>query len=304
MNSIPKTAFILQIHKNPNQVNKFIKQLISEDQADVFVHLDKKNFGLFNGEIIKDPHVKVLRNSNTCEWGDISQVDTTLLLLREVLSTNNNYDFVCLRSGQDLLVKDGFKDFLLNNKDKIFLANRKMSIEEIAFMKMHWPKITRKRYTSAHPMRIYRRLLLILYRKGINLSPNISFWPEDYLLYKGSQWFTIPLEVAKYIIKLVDENEWYYTFFKNSLVPDESFFHTLIMNSHYKDDVVNNNLFFLKWGEKFSERNSPQYLTSEYIESIEKTDCFFARKFDEQIDNSVIEYFSNAFKFDKNKLGT
>ena len=50
------------------------------------------------------------------KWGDISQIDATILLLKKVLDTQKSYDFVCLRSGQDLLVKNGFRDFLLNNK--------------------------------------------------------------------------------------------------------------------------------------------------------------------------------------------
>ncbi len=43
MSAAQKTAFILQIHKNPGQVNKFIHQLISNDQADVYIHIDKRN---------------------------------------------------------------------------------------------------------------------------------------------------------------------------------------------------------------------------------------------------------------------
>ena len=54
MNSLPRTAYILQVHKNPNQVNKFIKQLITGEQADVFVHIDKKNFEAVNNQILKD----------------------------------------------------------------------------------------------------------------------------------------------------------------------------------------------------------------------------------------------------------
>lgn len=41
--TVPRTAYILQIHKNPDQVNGFINQIISEEQADVFVHIDKKH---------------------------------------------------------------------------------------------------------------------------------------------------------------------------------------------------------------------------------------------------------------------
>lgn len=302
MNSTKRTAFILQIHKNPEQVNKFINQLISNDQADVFIHIDKRNYKEISELIVKNTNVKIIGQSVNCEWGDISQVDATILLLREVLASQDKYDFVCLRSGQDLLVKDGYKEFLLHSYEQIFLNIREMDKSIIGFMKINWPKITRKRYTSTHPIRIYRRILLSLYKMGINILPNKNKWPKDYQFYKGSQWFSIPYETAKYIIEFLDKNAWYYKFFENTLVPDESFFHTLIMNSHYKKQVVNCNHMFLKWGETLKERNSPKDLTSKDIKLIEESHDYFARKFDEKVDNTVIDYFTNKVKFGVSKI--
>ncbi|MED4204735.1 beta-1,6-N-acetylglucosaminyltransferase [Neobacillus mesonae] len=299
MSSKPRTAFILQIHRSPNQVNMFLKQLIAEDQADVFIHIDKKCYEQIKGEIIPHPNVTVLSESINCEWGDISQVDATLLLLKEVLAANKNYDFICLRSGQDLLVKEGLKDFLQVHPEKIFMTYRKMNNGELGLMKINWPKFTRRRYTTIHPIRLYRRLLISLYRKGINLFPNMGMWPSEFSFYKGSQWFTIPLEVACYMLAFLEENRWYYSYFKNTLVPDESFFQTLIMNSPYKDKVMNNNLFFFKWGKTLSERNSPQDLTSLDIHTIKNSDRFFARKFDDSTDYAVIQYFAERIKLER-----
>lgn len=297
MNDSLRTAFILQIHNNPEQVNLFIQQLISEDQADVYVHIDKKSFHQLSGKILDHPNVKVLEQSIDCEWGDISQIDTALLLIKEVLASQKQYDYVCLRSGQDLLVREGFKDFLTENKGKIFIRLKDMSRESLGFMKMRFPKVTRKRYTSAHPFRVYRRMLIALYGKGINLSPNLNTWRKEYSFYKGSQWFTIPYDVAAYMIDFLEKNEWYYRYFKNTLVPDESFFHTLIMNSPYKDQVVSENLYFLEWGKQLKDRNSPQYLTMDEVSLIEESNQFFARKFDQTIDSEIIEYFTSNVVF-------
>jgi hypothetical protein len=297
-----RTAYILQIHKNPEQVNKFIQQLIADDQADVFVHIDKKSVEKLNGKIIKSPNVIVLEHSISCDWGDRSQIDTTILLLREVLATKRTYDYVCLRSGQDLLVKDGFKEFLLENKGKIFMNFRDVGKKELVGMEINWPKITRRRYNNAHPFRVCRRIIYDFYMRGINLLPNTNYWPKDYTFYNGSQWFTIPLEVASYIIDFLDENEWYYKFFERTLAPDEWFFQTLIMNSPFKSDVVKDNLLYLRWGETFIDRGSPVYLTMEDIPLIENSNDYFARKFDKDVDYSVIEYFTNKFTFSGKEL--
>ncbi|QOY34910.1 beta-1,6-N-acetylglucosaminyltransferase [Anaerobacillus isosaccharinicus] len=301
MDSNLRTAYILQVHKNPDQINKFINQLISDEQADVYVHIDRKSFNQLKGKIVDSPRVKILTQSISCDWGDISQVDTTLLLLREVIASKIEYDFVCLRSGQDLLIKDGFKDYLMENKDKIFITLRDVSWKNLGLMEMNWSKMTRKRYTTAHPIRIYRRIMQTLYRSGINISPNTKPWPKDYSFYVGSQWFTIPFDVASYIMKFLDENEWYRDYFENTMCPDEWFFQTLIMNSHYKENVVNNNLFYFNWGATFSDRNSPLDLTMEDMSAMEESGQYFARKFDEKVNPDIINYFANKTTFARRK---
>lgn len=298
MSATPRTAYILQIHKNPNQVNEFLNQLVSDDQADIYIHIDKRHYEELNGEILKNPSVRVLERSIICEWGDISQVDTTILLLREVLASGNQYDFVCLRSGQDLLVKNGFKNFLLENKGKIYMDFINITWKNEGAIRLNWPKVTRQRYTTAHPFRIFRRMIKYFYDRGMKIFPNKNFWPEDYDFYCGSQWFTIPFEAAKYIINFLDENKWYRKYFENTYTPDEWFFHTLLMNSRFKSNIVKNNLLYLRMGENLSERNSPVYLTSDDIHSIERSNHFFARKFDEKIDPSVIQYFTSKIRFE------
>ncbi|MBZ5749691.1 beta-1,6-N-acetylglucosaminyltransferase [Metabacillus rhizolycopersici] len=299
MNSIvPRTAYILQIHKNPNQVNKFINQIITEEQADVFIHIDKQNYNEINEKILKSPNVKVLKESINVRWGDISQIDATVLLLKNVFDTQKKYDFVCFRSGQDLLVKNGFKEYLLNNKNKIFMtaSHIKRSSLDASFLDVSWPRLTRKQYNTFNPFRILRRVIMGLYGKGLNIFPNPYKLPENFSFYHGSQWFCIPIGVVKYIIEFLDQNKWYYLAFENALCPDEWFFQTLIMNSTYKDLVENNNLLYIKWGETFKTRNHPKILTMNDIDSIESSNQYFARKFDENVDKSVLEYYTDRVR--------
>ncbi|WP_462411177.1 beta-1,6-N-acetylglucosaminyltransferase [Neobacillus sp. Marseille-QA0830] len=301
MNTSQRTAYILQVHKNPEQVNMFIEQLISEESADVFVHIDKRSYENMYPKIIKSPSVKVIEQSIICEWGDISQVTTTILLLREVLRTNIQYDFVCLRSGQDLLVKNGFKEFLMDNKNNLFLSLKEVNSKNLGLLKIKFPKVTRRRHPVLHPYRIFRRFLQTMYRKGINLLPNRNYWPKEFTFFRGSQWFTIPYEAAQYIIDFLDQNEWFYRFFKNALIPDEWFFTTLIMNSHFKKNVVNNNLVFLMMGEGF-DSNSPRFLRMEDKNLISESGQFFARKFDQNIDNSIIEYYAKTVRYIQSEI--
>jgi hypothetical protein len=296
---IPRTAYILTIHKNPDQVNKFIKQIVVDDNADVFIHIDKKSYDNLFFKIVKHPNVKVLKESIDVKWGDITQVDATNLLLEEVISTGVKYDFVCFRSGQDLLVKNGFKGFLMENKEKIFMNAYSVNKNEphAAFVNVSWPISSRRLYLNPfHPIRLFRRLIQVCYGVGLNLFPNPYNLPDSYSIYNGSNWFCLPLKVAKYINRFLKENEWYYKAFENSLCPDEFFFQTLIMNSEFKTDVIDNNLMYIKFGETLKGRNNPVTLGMEHIDIIKESNKFFARKFDENTDVLVIDYYSNEVR--------
>jgi hypothetical protein len=297
--SLSRTAYILTIHKNPDQVNKFIKQIVPEGKADVFIHIDFKYYNTLSKKIVKHPNVTILKESIDVKWGDISQVDATNILLKEVIATGNEYDYVCFRSGQDLLVKNGFKNFLLNNKSKIFMNAYYVDRKEphAAFANVSWPISSRRLYLNPfHPNRLLRRVIQVFYGLGVNLFPNRNRLPENFSIYNGSNWFCIPIKVAKYIIKFLEENEWYYKAFENSLCPDEFFYQTIIMNSEFKSDVIDNNLMYIKFGETIKGRNNPITLKMEHIDIIKDSNKFFARKFDENIDKPVIDYFTNAVK--------
>ncbi|MED1205213.1 beta-1,6-N-acetylglucosaminyltransferase [Heyndrickxia acidicola] len=294
-----KTAYILAIHKNPEQVNKFIMQMVSENQGDVYIHIDKKSFDEIKDRIIKHPNVFILRKSIEVIWGDITQVDATLLLMKEVMKKGIPYNQICFRSGQDLLVKNGFSEFLFQNSDKIFMNAYPVDKKEphAAFANVKWPRFARKLYINPlHPKRLFRRSIMVLYGYGVNLLPNRYILPKVFELFNGSNWFCMPLEAVKYIIEFIEKNDWYYKAFIDSLCPDEFFFQTLIMNSHFKSQVVNDNLMYIQFGVSLKSRNNPVTLRMEHISTIQSSNQFFARKFDQQVDSPVIEFFSEKVK--------
>jgi len=113
-----RIAYILQVHKNPGQVNKFIRQIAEVRQSDIYIHVDKKSAGAVSQQILKGRNIKIMEESLDVAWGDISMVDATLLLLRNFKKLPE-YDFVCLKSGQDLLVSTGIREYLAEHKNKI-----------------------------------------------------------------------------------------------------------------------------------------------------------------------------------------
>ena len=289
-----RMAYLLQVHKNPDQVSRFIRQIGEDGDPDIYVHIDRKSGRAVLQGIPNGWNIKIMKESLSVTWGDISQVDATLYLLRNLGKSLREYDFVCFKSGQDLLVNKGLRDHLAKNKNKIFMNVKQIGNNDprTYFWNLKWPRFTKARYDSVlHPYRIARSGLIRLYRAGINPVPNQNRLPDYYVLYRGSSWFIMPGEVADYIVRYLDQNQWYYEAFKDALCPDESFFQTLIMNSPYAGDVINDNLTYLRFGRSYRDNNHPVTLTIKDLPEIEASGKFFARKFDDDIDKEVIEYF-------------
>ena len=160
------------------------------------------------------------------------------------------------------------------------------------FWKIKWPKIARKQYDAPlHPFRMLRAVLIRLYKLGINAMPNPNKLPFN--VYRGSEWFCIPGYIAEHILAFIEKNEWYYEAFKNALASDEYFFQTIIMNSPFAKDNVCNNLTHIRFGQTHRDKNHPVILTMNDVTEIESSGKFFARKFDEDVDSTVIDYFCN-----------
>lgn len=60
MKGTAKTAFMLLVHNHPEQLNKFLMQLVEEEAADVFIHIDAKSDASMRERIIRHPHITIL----------------------------------------------------------------------------------------------------------------------------------------------------------------------------------------------------------------------------------------------------
>ena len=109
-------------------------------------------------------------------------------------------------------------------------------------------------------------------------------------LYKGTQWFGITSELRDYIIEYLQDNEWYIKAFKNSLCGDEIFFHTIIYNSKFRENIYQDydksNICYqaLRYIDWKTGPDYPRILNENDFEKIKDTECIFARKFDENLD--------------------
>ena len=293
-----RLAHILLVHKNPEQVNAFVRQIAGDGGADVYIHVDAKCHEAMVRAIVSGGSVSVLKERVQVTWGDFNVIEATLRLLRAVRASGKAYDFISLNSGQDLLVRDGLREYLAANRNRVFMSARRIGPgdPQNSAWKIRWPRVTRNLYDSPfHPYRLLRAGLVRLYTFGLNLRPNPLALPEGWNFYCDAQWLCMPGVTADYILDYVGQNPDYCRLFQDSLAPDEFFFTTLIMNSPYAAQVTGSHLTHLNFGRTLRDKNHPVVITTEDIPTIEDSGRFFARKFDQAVDEEAIRYFSDRY---------
>ena len=85
---------------------------------------------------------------------------------------------------------------------------------------------------------------------------------------------------------------------KKTIHADETLFQTIIMNSPFRDRVINNNYRYVEWS-KIKENGNPRVLTSNDYQKIVNSQMHFARKFDIEADEKILDMIDDYLKQDK-----
>ena len=95
--------------------------------------------------------------------------------------------------------------------------------------------------------------------------------------YGKSMFWMLSIDAAMYVVNTVENDPNLVNFFKYSWASDEFTFQTILLNSAYKDKVVNDNYRYIDWS---LGGPNPKMLDEHDYESIKKSDMLFARKLD------------------------
>ena len=102
---------------------------------------------------------------------------------------------------------------------------------------------------------------------------------------KGGQWFSITHDAALYVL---DSQKLINKIFRWTISADEIFLQTVIFNSEFKDSIDNNTLRYIDWN-----RGSPYTFREDDYDVLINSNCFFARKFDINTDERIINLIYN-----------
>ncbi len=270
-----------------------LKKLINffDDDFSILIFLDKKsNFS--------DEEVEILRNSKNVvyvtrlfnvNWGGPKQLKSRLILAEEALKFPD-LEYFHFITGQDFPIKSCsyIKEFLKANKGKEFIG-----ISELPHEK--WKGnggLDRLRYYYFHDYinyktRIGKRILkgLLFIQKLLRINRKIQEgFPK---LYGDSPFWTLSYSCLKYIIDYTKQNPMFLKRFEFCFAATEIYFHTIIMNSPFKEQVVNNNLRYIDYQHR--NNYSPAFLDETDFEKLFASDALFARKIRYPTSEKLIE---------------
>lgn len=300
-----KHAYLIIAHNNWKQLSLLLS-VLDDERNDIYIHIDKKSKNVPIDSLrksVKKSKLHIYRKFKIY-WGHFSQVECELYLFEK--TSKNKYFRYHLISGADLPIKsqDYIHDFFEKNADYEFVhydtEERLKNDHEIGRRTRiyHFLQKYRRRYKINFINEIFtflERILLL-----IQIICHVDRLRNSKMKIKyESQWVSITDDLVQYILK---NRKVIYKLFKFSNCADELFIQTLIYNSKYRyrlydekfDNSIDANKRLIDWSR--GRNGNPYVWTILDKKVIDESECLFARKFDEIIDEEIIKYIISKVK--------
>ncbi|MCF7623648.1 MULTISPECIES: beta-1,6-N-acetylglucosaminyltransferase [Bacillaceae] len=277
-------VYLIMAHNNSLQLKKLVEKLDYKNNSFV-IHFDLNGSEIeYNilQEMFGNKKNVFFSKRNKCYWGDISLVDATIECLKAAYQNDITFDYAVLISGQHypIMKNEQIENHLVNANNNNFMSYFKIPAKEWAnenggidrIIYYHFNKHPRKRFSKKRIM--YKGFSRLLKKLGVSRKPVLDINK----FYGGSQWWCLTNESCAYILSFVKTRVDVYDYFKHVLIPDEIFFQTILLNSKFKDKIINNNLTYMDWG--IGPATSPITLDETHYDELKKSKNLWARKFD------------------------
>ena len=261
-----RVAHLILTYTDPYQTEKMIRHMAHSD-FDFYIHVDKK-FDIDPHLYLQDiPNVYFINNRMDVKWAGFNTVLATFGCIKEIVGTGINYDFINFLSGQDYPLKSAeeLRDFFFQNRGKEFLSYRDIKNDwKEGLVRMQKYYLTNFSFKGKDQL-----------EKIINFFMPARKIPYDLHPYGKSMFWMLSPDAAMYVAQRVQNDLKLVDFFSLCWGSDEFVFQTILLNSPYKDNVVNNNYRYIDWSKGGP---NPKVLDVDDFSSIKKSNMLFARK--------------------------
>lgn len=286
-----KHAFLIMAHNGLEQL-ELLMRAIDHIDNDIFIHIDKKSSNIPYENLRKCCRYSqvYIYSEIKIYWGDYSQTECELYLLEKAYE-KKKYRYYHLLSGADMILvtQDYFHDFFEKNNGTEFV-NIDHEILDRRFYE--W-------FQVYHPVQKYIRrwnnravqlffwkiaAILILLQRALDIN---RIKDQKVVFQKGANWFSITDDLVREVLR---KKNWIKLTFRSTRSSDEIFLQTILVNSPMKSNINKQgkkefrNLRYIDW-----DRGSPYVFRKNDFEELMASECLFARKFDLQVDDKIIE---------------
>ena len=273
-------AYIVSAYKLPEQLIRLVLKLNS-DTSHFFIHVDRKTddatWRRMSTALSRFSNVHFLPR-HRCYYGGFGHVRATIKAISEIIRRRLPFDYTILLTGQDYPIRS-------NEQIDVFFRRQEGQsfMEYFTLPHTEWDHGGIDRITSWH-LRFDRSHFRIPGRSGTTFQRRFPALQ----LYGGSAYWCLSRECTEYVYRFLQEQRSYARFFKYVDVPEEIFFHTILLNSQFSQRVVNDDLRFLEWRDP-AVAGGPAVLGKEDLGRIINSSKLFARKFDVTQDAEILD---------------
>ena len=263
-----RIAHLILTYTDPKQTERTIRMMYHKN-FDFYIHVDKKfdiSSYLFLSVL---PNVFFIKKRADVRWSGFSTVKATFQCIKEIVDTGIDYKYINFLSGQDYPIKPAnfINDFFVQHTGKEFLSYRDIRNDWTeGLIRMEKYFFSDHNFTGKYFLENLVTRLLPKRKIPYNMHP-----------YGKSMFWMLSPGAAMYVVNKVEHDRKLMKFFALSWASDEFVFQTILLNSPYKDKVVNNNYRYIDWSKGGAR---PKLLDETDINNIAKSGMLFARKFD------------------------
>jgi hypothetical protein len=215
--------------------------------------------------------------SKNALWGGYSLVDAELRGIAALLEQNQEWEFFINLSAQDFPLRSqrDIHDFLRDHRGKDFL--------KIADQRQHRPDTLHR--IDHYVTETAQELLC----EPVKTRPYL----DNVTPYIGNQWMILSRAFCEFVSHSPEVDR-FKAFYRHTLIADEGFFQTVIMNTSYQGQIVNDDKRAIDWIPMGDIKLRPRDYTVDDADALQQSEHLFARKFDETIDSDILDILERA----------
>jgi hypothetical protein len=316
--ALVQVAYLVTSYRPPQQLLRLLRTLRrAQPEAPIVVHHDRFRT-TWNADLVAPiGGVHVLTSEVPVSWGDFSVVNAIWKPLAWMVE-NLEFDWVVLLSEQDYpivpleqleqrLSASGVDAFIEAEpihliedpnarKDRDLRYNfRYVQLPSFGLMARLPPAVRRPiafagNYLNGALYKLQRKVTAYVYPDGLPLRVGIratrSPYSESFLCWYGPMQMALSRRAAEAVTEYVASHREYVQHYSRTVIPDESATATIVCNDPTLK-VWNGTLHWTRWTD--GDHGHPDVLVLDDLGDFVDSDKFFARKFDVDVDSSVLD---------------